>query len=219
MSLLSKTSDIGIMMNGNKKNGHYNRLRMCPMLSKWENKERKSFSFRFRTLVKRLLHISLQIGVMHLQTTSRHGERLSTNGAFIRPIRKRRKNLTILTEAHVTRIIFDKSRTHSRKLLAKGVEFFHRKKLRRATAKKEVILSAGSINSPKILMLSGVGPKKHLESFNIEALLNLKVSIVKQIGTAVVLGEQRFYSARSDVETIYLHKLINVFLCVLETTI
>ncbi|XP_026685541.1 uncharacterized protein LOC113470935 [Diaphorina citri] len=99
----------------------------------------------------------------------------STNGAFIRPIRKKRKNLTILTEAHVTRIIFDKTPNKHKKLVAKSVEFFYKKKLRRARAKKEVISSAGAINSPKILMLSGIGPKDHLTSLNIKTLVDLKV--------------------------------------------
>lgn len=106
-----------------------------------------------------------QIGVMHLQSTGRHGERLSTNGAFIRPIRKKRKNLKILTEAHVTRVLLkpDKDKKHT----AYGVEFYYKNKLRTAIARKEVILSAGAINSPKILMLSGIGPKNHLKKMNI----------------------------------------------------
>jgi choline dehydrogenase len=107
-----------------------------------------------------------QIGVTHLQSTGRHGERLSTNGAFIRPIRKKRKNLRILTEAHVTRVILKQDKDH--KWMATGVEFQYKNKIRTAIARNEVILSAGAINSPKILMLSGVGPPKHLKRLNIE---------------------------------------------------
>lgn len=107
-----------------------------------------------------------QIGVTHLQSTGRHGERLSTNGAFIRPIRKKRKNLRILTEAHVTRLILKPDKEH--KWTATGVEFQYKNKIRTAIARNEVILSAGAINSPKILMLSGVGPPKHLKRLNIE---------------------------------------------------
>ncbi|XP_060865669.1 glucose dehydrogenase [FAD, quinone]-like isoform X2 [Metopolophium dirhodum] len=109
-----------------------------------------------------------QIGVTHLQSTARHGERMSTNKAFIRPIRKKRKNLTVLTDAHVTRILIEKKR-------AIGVEFLYKKKIRTVFAKKEVILSAGSLNSPKILMLSGVGPKKHLDKMKIKVVKNLAV--------------------------------------------
>lgn len=107
------------------------------------------------------------IGTMRLQFHTRDGERLSANGAFIRPIRKKRKNLTVQTNAHVTRILIDpKTKT------AQGVEYFNTKssKPTRVIAKKEVILSAGSINSPVILMLSGVGPADHLEECGIKVI-------------------------------------------------
>lgn len=109
-----------------------------------------------------------QIGVTHLQSTAKHGERMSTNRAFIRPIRKKRKNLTVLTNAHVTRVLIEKKR-------AVGVEFLYKKKIRTVFVKKEVIVSAGSLNSPKILMLSGIGPKQHLENMNIKVVKNLPV--------------------------------------------
>lgn len=109
---------------------------------------------------------------MHLQSTAQHGERLSTNGAFIRPIRQKRKNLRVLTEAHVTKVLLKTNKTH--KQTAYGVEFLYKNKLRTATATKEVILSAGAINSPKILMLSGIGPPKHLRKLNIEIKIPLK---------------------------------------------
>lgn len=109
-----------------------------------------------------------QIGVTHLQSTARHGERMSTNKAFIRPIRKKRKNLTVHTDAHVTRVLIEKKR-------AVGVEYLYKNKIRTVFAKKEVILSAGSLNSPKILMLSGIGPKHYLEQMNIKVVKNLPV--------------------------------------------
>ena len=113
-----------------------------------------------------------QVGVMLYQHTSRHGERLSTNGAFIRPIRRKRRNLTIRTQAHVTRVLIDPRTKH-----AFGVEYIRDGEARITTvrARKEVILCAGTINSPKILMLSGVGPKEHLEYFGIHAIQDLRV--------------------------------------------
>jgi len=113
-----------------------------------------------------------QLGVMLLQHTSRDGERLSTNGAFIRPIRRKRRNLTVLTQAHVNRVIIDPQTKR-----AHGVEYIRDGDDRTmiVKARKEVILSAGSINSPKILMLSGVGPKKHLDYFGIRVIKNLRV--------------------------------------------
>lgn len=111
-----------------------------------------------------------QIGVMLLQHTVKHGRRQSTNIAFIRPIRKQRKNLKIETKAHVIRVLIDpKTKT------AYGVEYLKNNQITRVFAKKEVILSAGALNSPKILMLSGVGPADHLEEMNIEVLENLSV--------------------------------------------
>lgn len=109
-----------------------------------------------------------QLGVTHLQSTAKHGGRMSTNRAFIRPIRKKRKNLTVITEAHVTRVLIEKNH-------AVGVEFQYKNKMRTVMARKEVILSAGSLNSPKILMLSGIGPKRHLEKMNIAVVKDLAV--------------------------------------------
>lgn len=129
-----------------------------------------------------------QIGVAHLQSTGRHGERLSTNGAYIRPIRRKRKNLRVLTEAHVTKVLLKSGKDH--KQTAYGVEFLYKNKLRTATARKEVILSAGAINSPKILMLSGVGPPKHLRKLNIEIKKPLRgVGIRARPSSGHVRGE------------------------------
>lgn len=109
-----------------------------------------------------------QLGVTHLQSTARHGERMSTNNAFIRPIREKRKNLTVRTNAHVHKVLIEDKR-------AVGVEYVYKNKVRKAFADKEVIISAGALNSPKILMLSGIGPKKHLENMNIRVIKNLAV--------------------------------------------
>lgn len=113
-----------------------------------------------------------QLGVMLYQHTSRHGERLSTNVAFIRPIRRKRSNLTIRTQAHVTRVLIDPRTKH-----AFGVEYIRdgEAKIRTVRARKEVILSAGSINSPKLLLLSGVGPRDQLQHFGIHVIKDLRV--------------------------------------------
>ncbi|XP_045483382.1 glucose dehydrogenase [FAD, quinone]-like [Harmonia axyridis] len=111
-----------------------------------------------------------QIGVMLLQHTVKHGVRQSTNTAFIRPIRKKRTNLKIETRAHVIRILID-----PKTKVAYGAEYLKNNQMVRVFAKKEVILSAGALNSPKILMLSGVGPAKHLEEMGIETLKDLSV--------------------------------------------
>ncbi|CAG9861852.1 unnamed protein product [Phyllotreta striolata] len=120
------------------------------------------------------------IGTMLMQHTSRDGERLSTNGAFIRPIRTKRRNLTVRTNAHVTRILIDpKTKT------AYGVEYNRNGRLIQVVARKEVILSAGSINSPVILMLSGIGPADHLQQHGIEVLKDAAVGFNLQDHTTI----------------------------------
>lgn len=114
------------------------------------------------------VNANTQIGVTHLQSTAKHGERMSTNKAFVRPVRKKRKNLTVLTEAHVTRVLIDKKHAY-------GVEFLHKNRMRTVYVRKEVIVSAGSLNSPKLLMLSGVGPKRYLQKMDIAVAKNLPV--------------------------------------------
>lgn len=111
-----------------------------------------------------------QIGTMITQTTSKDGIRVSSNAAFIRPIRKKRSNLVIRTEAQVTKILINPFTD-----VAYGVQYKQGNLWREVYANKEIILSAGALNSPKILMLSGVGPKDDLEALNIPVIKDLKV--------------------------------------------
>ncbi|XP_033228678.1 glucose dehydrogenase [FAD, quinone]-like isoform X2 [Belonocnema kinseyi] len=112
------------------------------------------------------------IGVMTLQTTSFNGRRESTNDAFIRPIRQKRPNLIIETEAYVTQILFD---SEGKKAI--GVEYtsVNTGKSQSIRARKEVIISAGAVNSPKLLMLSGIGPAEDLKTRRIKVIQNLPV--------------------------------------------
>ncbi|ERL85684.1 hypothetical protein D910_03100 [Dendroctonus ponderosae] len=110
------------------------------------------------------------IGTMLMQHTTEDGRRASSNVAFIRPIRNKRENLTVQTKAHVYRVLIDPTTKK-----AYGVEYRKNNKLHTVLARKEVILSAGSINSPAILMLSGVGPADHLKQHGIELLKDLAV--------------------------------------------
>lgn len=109
-----------------------------------------------------------QTGFMLTQATIRRGTRCSTSKAFLRPVRLR-KNLDILMRSQTTKILIDSNNR------AYGVEFMRNGKLESVYAKKEVILSAGAINSPQLLMLSGVGPKEHLREHNIPVLVDLPV--------------------------------------------
>lgn len=89
-------------------------------------------------------------GVGIYQITTRDGRRMSASRAYLRPA-MRRANLKTVTRAHATRILFDGRR-------AVGVEYLRGGTTRRAAARAEVIVSAGAINSPQLLQLSGVGP-------------------------------------------------------------
>lgn len=106
---------------------------------------------------------------MVAQGTVRRGSRCSTGKAFLRPIRLR-GNLHIAMHSHVARVLIDPTTK-----VAFGVEFFRDGKLHRVRATKEVILSAGAVNSPQLLMLSGVGPKDELDKHQIPVIQDLKV--------------------------------------------
>jgi choline dehydrogenase len=110
-------------------------------------------------------------GVVSLmQTSTRNGRRSSTYRAFLEGEVERRANLTVLTEAHATRVILEE--TSGRKQ-AKGVEYRAADGQSRSVfARQEVILSAGAIGSPHLLMLSGIGPRKELEEAGITCVVD-----------------------------------------------
>lgn len=103
------------------------------------------------------------LGYVNAQATIAKGRRQSSAKAFLVPA-KDRKNLHIVKYANVQQILIDDNN------VATGVEFRYKNEtILKAMAKKEVILSAGAVSSPQILMLSGIGPKEHLEKHNIKA--------------------------------------------------
>ena len=93
--------------------------------------------------------------------TIRCGQRVSAARAFLRPAR-RRPNLTVITNARATRVLFDSDR-------ATGVAVDTPKGRSEILARQEVILSAGSLASPKLLQLSGIGPRDVLRDAGVEA--------------------------------------------------
>jgi choline dehydrogenase-like flavoprotein len=102
---------------------------------------------------------SRQEGVGFYQVTQRNGRRCSAATAYLAPARHRH-NLTIRTDCLATRILFSGT-------TANGVEFRQAGKLERAQATREVLLCAGAIGSPQLLLLSGVGPPAELEALGI----------------------------------------------------
>ncbi|XP_046815225.1 glucose dehydrogenase [FAD, quinone]-like [Vespa crabro] len=105
-----------------------------------------------------------QTGFAFFQYTMRRGARCSAAKAFVRPI-KFRKNFHLSLWSHVTRVLIDPSTKR-----AYGVEFIRNGRVETVFAKKEVILSAGAINTPQLLMLSGIGAKNHLEDLDIPVI-------------------------------------------------
>ena len=106
-----------------------------------------------------------QEGIGYYQLTTRHGLRCSTATAYLRPARAR-PNLRVDTEAHATRILFD-----GRK--ATGVVYRQAGREVNVTARREVILSAGALQSPQLLQLSGIGPPTLLQGFGIPVVHGL----------------------------------------------
>ncbi len=105
------------------------------------------------------------------QTTTRDGKRSSTFHAFLEPVMDARENLVVVPYAQVQRILLGESADG---LVATGVEYRTSDgALETVTATKEVVLSAGAIGSPQLLMLSGIGPEDELARVGISCLLDL----------------------------------------------
>ncbi|CAG9104073.1 unnamed protein product [Plutella xylostella] len=97
------------------------------------------------------------------QTFSDDGQRYTTARAYLKP----KENLHVLLNSHVSRVLFNDT-------VAVGVEYITKTGERKTVqAAKEVILSAGALNSPHILLLSGVGPKETLDKFDIPVVADL----------------------------------------------
>ncbi|NMG20417.1 GMC family oxidoreductase [Brasilonema bromeliae] len=106
-----------------------------------------------------------QEGAGLYQLTIKDGKRHSTATAFLVPILNR-PNLTVTTGALVTRLLFEGTRTV-------GVEYIHQGTIHQSFVQQEVILSAGAIDSPKLLMLSGIGNAEIVRSLDIPLVVNL----------------------------------------------
>ncbi|HKN96182.1 MAG TPA: GMC family oxidoreductase N-terminal domain-containing protein [Pseudonocardiaceae bacterium] len=106
-----------------------------------------------------------QDGVGQYQVTCHNGRRWSTADAYLRPALKR-PNLTVATNALATQIVLAGDR-------AVGVTYLQDGQERVATVDREVLLSGGAVNSPQLLMLSGIGPAEHLREHGIDVAVGL----------------------------------------------
>lgn len=125
------------------------------------------------------------VGIVEVQITN-EGKRSSAFADLLVPQLQKSKNIVILFNTLVTKILIDKIKG---KLTAKGVECFHKahaylvddsennidpshEKRFKLFAGKEVILCGGAINSPQLLLLSGIGPREHLTKTGVETILD-----------------------------------------------
>jgi choline dehydrogenase len=100
-----------------------------------------------------------QFGCGLFQVTQKSGERCSAATAYLHPAAER-ENLTIVSKALTTRVVIERGR-------AVGIEYVRRRKRYSARAEREVVLAAGAINSPQLLLLSGIGPAADLRAADV----------------------------------------------------
>lgn len=135
-----------------------------------------------------------QEGIGPFQATAKRGLRYSTAKAFLRRALKR-TNLDLVTYAQVTRILFDGVR-------ATGVAFVHKGQTVEVSARREVILSAGAIQSPHILQLSGVGPEALLRQYGIpvvKALSGVGENLQDHVQARFVLETKKKITLNDDM--------------------
>ncbi len=113
------------------------------------------------------LTTNVRTGITNSMATLRRGVRSSTATAYLVPL-KTRQNLAILKETFVTRLLIEGE-------TVVGVEVYKNGDYKNIFCRKEVVLSAGTIASAQLLMLSGIGPKEHLQNLGINVIKELKV--------------------------------------------
>lgn len=106
-----------------------------------------------------------QAGIGFYQLTQKDVRRSSAAAAFLKPVEKR-PNLTVITGAQASRIQIENGRANS-------VDFTHDGKAQNARALREIIVSSGTIGSPRLLMHSGIGPANHLKSVGVDVVHDL----------------------------------------------
>ncbi|XP_063833151.1 glucose dehydrogenase [FAD, quinone] [Ostrinia nubilalis] len=142
-----------------------------------------------------------QTGFGWYQFTIRRGTRCSAAKAFLRPVRLR-QNLHIALFSHATKVLIDKDTKR-----AYGVEFIRDGTKQVVYATKEVILSAGAIGSPQLLLLSGVGPEDHLKEVGVDVIHN-SPGVGKNLQDHIAVGGLVF---RVDYPvSLVMNRLVNI---------
>lgn len=130
-----------------------------------------------------------QSGVGYAQASQQNGRRMSSARAFLDPARKR-SNLTVLHAAQVTQIEIETGR-------ATAVVYKYKGQDKRAKAAQEIVLSAGAIGSPKLLMLSGIGPAEMLAEHNIPMIHE-----APNVGQNLMEHPAVYLTAKSQMKTL-----------------
>lgn len=131
----------------------------------------------------------------------RNGKRCSSNKAFMSPTVRDRVNLTVKNRSTVTKVLINNVTG-----AAEGVEFVRERRTYRVHATKEVILCAGAINTPQVLMLSGVGPRGHLDAMGLPVMSDLPVG--DNLMDHVALGSMNV-AADNDTSSLVLNHVIS----------
>jgi choline dehydrogenase len=127
-----------------------------------------------------------QDGVGWVQVTQHRGQRWSAADAFLRPA-MRHSNLEVMTGAQTTRVLIHNQR-------AIGVEYLREGTLHKVGATRDVILSAGTVGSTQLLLLSGVGPAEHLRNLGIEVVIDrpgVGQNLQDHVANPIVRGSQQ----------------------------
>lgn len=130
-----------------------------------------------------------QEGVGYYQVTQKNGQRCSSAVGYLRPA-EQRPNLTVITEATTTKVLIKEGK-------ALGIEYLKAGERQQITARREVILSGGAINTPQLLMLSGIGDRQELEGHGIEVkhhLPGVGKNLQDHLDVLVVTRERTFHS-------------------------
>lgn len=130
---------------------------------------------------KTLLDINAEeyIGMTIIQGTLDGNRRCTSAKAFLTQAMNR-PNFHVIKDAHVTKVLINEKKE------ATGVEFILKNRKFKVNAKKETIISGGAVNTPQILMLSGIGPEKHLKHHQIKPIVNLPVGKNLEDHTVVI---------------------------------
>jgi choline dehydrogenase len=137
-----------------------------------------------------------QEGAGFFRVTQKNGRRWSAADAFLRPA-LRRGNLTVWTGISASRILVENGR-------AIGVEYLQRGGTQQVRASREVILSTGTIGSPQLLLLSGIGPQKQLEQLGIALQADLP-GVGENLQDHLAVGESYFCTqpvSLADIDTL-----------------